>query len=134
MMLAAWQGREQEASELIQATMQEAATRRTGGLVGFAANATAVLHDLRRYDAARDAVREVFERDELALGPLVVTELAEAAARTGDVALVQATLDWLSERTPVPPPRGRWASRPGSALCSAGGKRPTATTASRSSG
>ena len=32
---------------------------------------------------------------------LVVAELAEAAARTGDTALVQATLDWLSERTQV---------------------------------
>jgi DNA-binding CsgD family transcriptional regulator len=104
MLLAAWRGREQEAAELIQATMQEAATRRTGRLVGFAANATAVLHNgLGRYDAARDAVWEVFERDELALGHLVVTELAEAAARTGDVALVQAALDWLSERTPVTP-------------------------------
>jgi ATP/maltotriose-dependent transcriptional regulator MalT len=37
------------------------------------------------------------------LGPLVVPELAEAAPRTGDVALVRAALDWLSERTQVTP-------------------------------
>ena len=34
-------------------------------------------------------------------GYLVVAELAEAAARTGEVAQVQAALDWLSERTRV---------------------------------
>ena len=32
-----------------------------------------------------------------------MAELAEAAARTGDIALVRATLDWLSERTRVTP-------------------------------
>jgi hypothetical protein len=36
-------------------------------------------------------------------GYLVVAELAEAAARTGEVAQVQAALDWLSERTRVTP-------------------------------
>src|SRR6202042_1082333 len=41
--------------------------------------------------------------DQLALGPLVVAELAEAAARTGDVEAVKAALDWLSARTRVTP-------------------------------
>jgi ATP/maltotriose-dependent transcriptional regulator MalT len=58
---------------------------------------------LGRYDAARDAAREVFTHDQLALGHLVVGELAEAAARTGDIRLVRAALDWLSERTRVTP-------------------------------
>ena len=104
MMLAAWQGREQEASELIQATVPMATARGTGMLAGLAACARAVLDNgLGRYDAARDAAWEVFERDHLGFGHLVVAELAEAAARTGDVALVQAALDWLSERTRVTP-------------------------------
>ncbi len=104
MMLAAWQGREQEASELIRATVQDAAGRGTGRLAGVAACASAVLDNgLGRYDAARDAALGVFRRDHLALGPMVVTELAEAAARTGEVSLVQAALDWLSERTRVTP-------------------------------
>jgi DNA-binding CsgD family transcriptional regulator len=65
-----------------------------------AACASAVLYNgLGRYDAARGAAREVFERDHLGFGPLVVPELAEAAARTGDVASVKVALDWLSERT-----------------------------------
>jgi DNA-binding CsgD family transcriptional regulator len=100
MMLAAWQGREQEASGLIEATAQMATERGTGRLAGVAACASAVLYNgLGRYDAARDAAREVFEHDHLGFGPLVVAELAEAAARTGDVASVKAALDWLSERT-----------------------------------
>jgi DNA-binding CsgD family transcriptional regulator len=70
----------------------------------MAACASAVLHNsLGRHDAARDATWEVFQRDQLALGQLVVAELAEAAARTGDVAAVRAALDWLSERTRATP-------------------------------
>jgi hypothetical protein len=76
MMLAAWQGREQEASELIQATIQEATPRGTGILAGSAAYASAVLHNgLGRYEAARDAARQVFERDDVIFGYLVVAEL-----------------------------------------------------------
>jgi ATP/maltotriose-dependent transcriptional regulator MalT len=102
LMLAAWRGREQEASELIQATVQDAAGRGTGRLAGSAACASAVLHNgLGRYKAARDAAWKVFQHDQLALGHMVVAELAEAAARTGDVAAVRAALDWLSERTRV---------------------------------
>jgi DNA-binding CsgD family transcriptional regulator len=104
MLLAAWQGRPQQAAALIQATVQSATGRGTGRLVGFAAYASAVLYNgLGRYDAARDAVREVFQHGELAFGHLVVAELAEAAARTGEVTLVQAVLDWLSERARVTP-------------------------------
>ena len=43
MMLAAWRGREDEASELIEATVQEATARGLGRLVSFAAYASAVL-------------------------------------------------------------------------------------------
>jgi DNA-binding CsgD family transcriptional regulator len=102
MLFAAWQGREPGASELIQATAQMAAGRGRGVLAVLAAWARAVLgNGLGRYDEARAAARQAFESDEMALGHLVVAELAEAAARTGDTALVQATLDWVSERTRV---------------------------------
>ncbi len=103
-MLAAWRGREQEATELIQDTARTAAERGTGRTAGFAAYASAVLNNgLGRYEAASNAAWEVFQRDQLALGPLVVVELAEAAARTGDIAAIGAALDWLSERTRVTP-------------------------------
>jgi DNA-binding CsgD family transcriptional regulator/tetratricopeptide (TPR) repeat protein len=104
MMLAAWQGREQDASELIQATVQMASERGLGMVAALAACASAVLYNgLGRYDAARDAARRAFEPGHLGFGPLVLAELAEAAARTGDVALVRVALDWLSERTRVTP-------------------------------
>jgi DNA-binding CsgD family transcriptional regulator len=106
--LAAWRGQEQEASELIEATMQEATARGLGRLVSFADYTSSVLYNgLGRYDAARGAARRAFERDQLGYGPLVVPELAEAASRTGDVALVRAVLGWLSERTALTP--AEWA-------------------------
>jgi ATP/maltotriose-dependent transcriptional regulator MalT len=40
-------------------------------------------------------------------GPLIVPELAEAAARTGDRALLGAALEWLSERVRLTPTQ--WA-------------------------
>jgi hypothetical protein len=85
MMLAAWRGREAQASELIEATLREAAA---GGLgVIFATYVSSVLYNgLGRHDAARDAAWQAFERDQVGYGPLVVPELAEAASRTGDAA------------------------------------------------
>jgi len=102
MMLAAWQGREEKASELIQAALRDATGSGTGRLAVAAAGASAVLDNgLGRYNAARDTAWEAFQREHLALGQLLVAELAEAAARTGDVVAVKAALDWLSERTRV---------------------------------
>ena len=104
MVLAAWRGDETPASELIEATLREATARGLGRTVDFAAYATAVLNNgLGRHHAARDAARQAFERDQLGYGPFVVPELAEAASRTGDAALVSAALEWLSERTRVTP-------------------------------
>jgi DNA-binding CsgD family transcriptional regulator len=108
MALAAWQGQEAQASELIAATVRAATARGLGRMVSFAAYASSVLDNgLGRHDAARDAAWRVFERDELGYGPYVVPELAEAASRTGDEALVRAALAWLSERTQVAP--SAWA-------------------------
>jgi DNA-binding CsgD family transcriptional regulator len=102
--LAAWRGQEGAATELIEVSVQEATARGQGRLVSFADYASAVLYNgLGRHDAARDVARRVFERDPLGFGPFVVPELAEAAARTGDTALVRVALDWLSERTQVTP-------------------------------
>ena len=104
MLLAAWRGQEAQASELIEATRQAATAIGLGRLVDFATYASSVLHNgLGRHDAARDAAWQVFERDHLGFGPTLVPELAEAASRTGDEALVRAALAWLSERTPVTP-------------------------------
>jgi DNA-binding CsgD family transcriptional regulator len=104
MTLAAWRGQEAEARELIETTVQEATARGLGRPLNFAAYATSVLcNGLGHHDAARDAAWRAFERDQLGYGPFIVPELAEAASRTGDVALVRAALQWLSERTQVTP-------------------------------
>jgi DNA-binding CsgD family transcriptional regulator len=106
--LAAWQGREDEASAMIQAAVQEATELGAGQEVGSAEYASAVLNNgLGRHEAARDAAWAAFQCDHFGFGPEVVPELAEAAARTGDVAAVRAALDWLSGYTGVT--RTEWA-------------------------
>jgi DNA-binding CsgD family transcriptional regulator len=104
MTLAAWRGQETYAAELIEAIAREGTARDSGTLINFADYASAVLYNgLGRHNAARDAARRAFERDPVGYGPFVVPELAEAASRTGDTALVRAALEWLSERTRVTP-------------------------------
>jgi DNA-binding CsgD family transcriptional regulator/uncharacterized protein YuzE len=102
--LAAWRGQETEAAELIKTTLQEATARGLGRLADFATYASSVLYNgLGRHDAALDAARQVFNRDHLGFGPFVIPELAEAASRTGEKALLEAALNWLAERTRVTP-------------------------------
>lgn len=104
MALAAWRGQEAQASELIEAASRTATVRGVGRLVSFATYASSVLYNgLGRHDLARNAAAQAFERDDFGYGPFVVPEVAEAASRTGDVALVRAALDWLSERTRLAP-------------------------------
>jgi DNA-binding CsgD family transcriptional regulator len=98
MILAAWRGQEERASELIKATAAEAAARRWTSN----AYARAVLYNgLGRHEAARDAAWEAFPNDLVGHGPFLVPELAEAASRTGDTALLESALEWLSGRTRV---------------------------------
>jgi DNA-binding CsgD family transcriptional regulator len=96
MILAAWRGQEARASELIEVTSAEAAARR------WTSNnyARSVLYNgLGRHDAARDAAWEAMQPDPIGYGAYLVPELAEAASRTGDRALLESALAWLSERT-----------------------------------
>jgi len=98
MILAAWRGHEAQASELIEATSEEAAARR------WTSNnyARSVLYNgLGRHDAARDAAWEAFQPDPIGYGAYLVPELAEAASRTADRALLESAREWLSERTGV---------------------------------
>jgi DNA-binding CsgD family transcriptional regulator len=104
MMLAAWRGREQEASELIEAVSREAAARAVPALGRRADYASSVLYNgLGRSAAAYDAARRAFERESMGYGSHVVPELAEAAVRTGDRKLLGAVQEWLSERSRVTP-------------------------------
>jgi DNA-binding CsgD family transcriptional regulator len=96
MILAAWRGQESQASELITITSEEAATRR------WSSNhyARSVLYNgLGRHDAARDAALEGLQPDPIGYGSWLMPELAEAASRTADRALLESALTWISERT-----------------------------------
>jgi DNA-binding CsgD family transcriptional regulator len=106
--LAAWQGQEAEASELIQTSLQEAKSRGLGRIANYVTYASSVLHNgVGRHDAARDAALQAFEADVIGFGCFIVPELAEAASRTGDEALVETALEWLGERTRAIP--SEWA-------------------------
>jgi DNA-binding CsgD family transcriptional regulator len=96
MILAAFRGDEAQASELIDASSEEAVTRR------WTSNnyARAVLNNgLGRHDAAREAAWGAFQPDPIGYGSFLVPELAEAASRTGERALLEHVLEWLSHRT-----------------------------------
>ena len=102
MTLAAWRGQEALASELIARERRTARERGIGRMDHFASYAAAVLYNgIGRYEAAHQAVGRAFEQDRLGYIPFVVPEVAEAASRTGDAALLRAALDWMSERTSV---------------------------------
>ena len=104
MMLAAWRGSEREASELIESVSREASARAAPALVSRADYASSVLYNgLGQTAAAYDAARRAFAREPMGYGSHIVPELAEAAARIGDVKLLTAVLEWLSERTRVTP-------------------------------
>jgi DNA-binding CsgD family transcriptional regulator len=70
----------------------------------FALYAESLLHNgTGRYDAAAAAARRAFEHDRPGFTPFVLAEAAEAASRTGDRALLDGTVGWMSERTAATP-------------------------------
>jgi len=103
-LVAVWRGQETKATELLEAARREASARGMGRFVTSLAHLESVLSNaLGRYETAREAAWRAFERDDLGFGSVVVPELAEAASRTGDAALLNTALDWLTERARVTP-------------------------------
>jgi len=84
--LAAWRGRETEAAELIEATLEDVVRRREGLGLTFASWAQAVLYNgLGRYaDALTSAERASERTRETGAPPWGLSELIEAATRGGD--------------------------------------------------
>jgi len=108
MTLAAWRGQETQTAALIERQTRESTALEIGRVLHLANYSAAVLaNGLGRYDAALAAARRAFEYDHLGYAPFVVPEVAEAASRTGDTALLRAVLDWMTER--IPPDPGDWA-------------------------
>jgi DNA-binding CsgD family transcriptional regulator len=106
-LFAAWRGQEPAASALIEAT---SSVTTAAGLrpIPEAYSRAVLCNGLGHHDAARDAAWQAFKSDPVGFGPLVVSELAEAASRTGDAALVRQALEWISERARVTP--NDWAA------------------------
>jgi len=104
-LLAALRGPDEKASRSIAMAREEAWTLGQGRIVTFADYATSVLNNsLGRHDIAVLAAREVFDRDVVGGHQMmVVSELAEAASRTGDTELVAAALQRMSERARATP-------------------------------
>jgi hypothetical protein len=102
--LAAYRGREAEATALIDGTERTASANGQDRTFAFATYASAVLYNgIGRHEAARDAALAVIEGNVLGYGSLVIAELAEAASRTGDTHLIRVALTWIRERTAVTP-------------------------------
>jgi len=103
-LLAALRGTD-AVSQLITAARDEALALGEGRTVNFAGYATALLNNgLGRHDLALQAARDVFDRDVVAgYQMMAVSELAEAASRTGDTELVVAAAHRMSQRARATP-------------------------------
>jgi DNA-binding CsgD family transcriptional regulator len=101
LLLLAWQGREPEASEVIEAATREAEARGEGlGLTVIQWTTAVLCNALGRYDDALAAARQAWEcPDELGLATRVLPELIEAAVRSGTPEQAGDALKRLSEAT-----------------------------------
>ncbi|HEY2436890.1 MAG TPA: LuxR C-terminal-related transcriptional regulator [Solirubrobacteraceae bacterium] len=99
--LAAFRGREAEASELIEATRDEVMRRGEGAGLTFVLWASAVLYNgLGRYEDALAAAAQAVEDSNAAwFRTWGLVELVEAAARSGKTELAGDALDRLSQTT-----------------------------------
>jgi ATP/maltotriose-dependent transcriptional regulator MalT len=106
--IAVWQGREAEASQLIRATIDDVASRGEGMGLGISYYETALLSNgLGRYVEALAAAQRACEYDDLGVLAWALTELIEAAARSGKREIGTAALTQLSDTTQVS--RSDWA-------------------------
>lgn len=97
-MLAAYRGREDQATARIQALERDGEHRGMGRLIGVAGCARAVLHNgMANYPLAVEAARQALAYQDFALHNWALTELVEAADRAGDPAVVAEARERLSD-------------------------------------
>ena len=102
LMLAAFRGREAEATRLIQATLEQAAAAGQGAAVTWAYwSATRLYNGLGRYADALAAGRQVSDQAPVHSAIRPLPELVEAAARTGNLDVARDALGRLTEWTRV---------------------------------
>ena len=96
---AAWRGREAEATKLIQATMDGVTSRGEGRGVATQYAIAVLYNGLGRYDQALAAAELACEYDDIGVVGWSLTELVEAAVRSGRPARASDALQRLSETT-----------------------------------
>jgi DNA-binding CsgD family transcriptional regulator len=103
LLLVAWRGREAEASELIEATIVDVMSRGEGvGLTITHWARTVLYNGIGRYEEALAAAERASEHsEELGASSWALTELIEAATRTGNAEIAAAAFERLSETTRV---------------------------------
>jgi DNA-binding CsgD family transcriptional regulator len=97
--VAAWRGREAEAAELIQATMDGVTSRGEGRGMTSQYSAALLYNGLGHYDKALAAAELACEYDDLGVFGWSLTELVEAAVRSGQPTRASDALQQLSETT-----------------------------------
>jgi DNA-binding CsgD family transcriptional regulator len=97
--IAAWRGREAEATALIQANMDGVTSRGEGRGVTSQYSAALLYNGLGRYDEALAAAERVCEYDDVGVLGWELAELIEAAVRSGQPARASEPLRRLSETT-----------------------------------
>jgi DNA-binding CsgD family transcriptional regulator len=97
--IAAFRGREAEATELIQANLHAAASRGEGRGVTSHYAAALLYNGLGHYDKALTAAELACEFDDVGVLGWSLTELIEAAVRSGQPARASGALQRLSETT-----------------------------------
>jgi DNA-binding CsgD family transcriptional regulator/tetratricopeptide (TPR) repeat protein len=97
--VAAWRGREAEATKLIQATMDGVTSRGEGRGITSQYAAALLYNGLGHYDKALTAAELVCEYDDIGVLGWSLTELVEAAVRSGQPARASDALKRLSETT-----------------------------------
>ena len=100
LVLLAFQGRESHALEVIEADIEDATERGEGRALGLAQYATAVLYNgLGRYEVALAAAQRACQYEDPGFFGWALTELIEAAARSGRHETAAEAFEALAERT-----------------------------------
>src|SRR5579862_5272424 len=97
--IAAWRGREAEAIELIQANLDSATSRGEGRGVTSQYSAAVLYNGLGQYGKALAAAEQACQYDDIGVLGWELTELVEAAVRSGQSARASDAFQRLSETT-----------------------------------
>jgi DNA-binding CsgD family transcriptional regulator len=97
--IAAWRGHEAEAAELIEANMDGVTTRGEGRGVTSQYAAALLYNGLGRYDEALAAAELVCQYDDIGVLGWSLSELVEAAVRSGQPTRASGAFERLSETT-----------------------------------